>query len=195
MTDDSDTDTADDATAVPPAQPDAFAALSQLLYLIGNTAFFEARLKELRKLERETARARIELVSEQAKHAEAVAKDRAEVVALGEAARKREVAAVTAEEKLAEWKEKIVAFQYSQRGERDSRRYEPLPGGGARDWGEGGRWRDDAPRPLDDPVYDQPRSAAIADETELEHVAPTASTLTRSVPRPRKSMKRVQPNV
>jgi hypothetical protein len=186
-------DTTDEQPAVTPAQPDVFGALMQLLHLIGNASLYEGRLKELRKLERETARARIELVSEQAKHAEATAKERADLAALGEAARKREVAAVTAENKLAETKERIADFHRAQQRGEDARRFETLPGGGARDWGPNGMYREDAPRPLDDPVYDQPRSAS-ADETELEHVAPSASTLTRSVPKPRKSMRRVSPN-
>jgi hypothetical protein len=185
-----DTDTPDDATAVPPAQPDAFAALSQLLYLIGNTALFETRLKELRKLERETARARIELVSEQAKHAEAVAKDRAELAAEREELARSYTVVRAAEASLAEWKEKIIAFQYSQRGERDSIRYEPLPGGGLRDWGEGGRWRDDAPRPHDDPHYDAARPSDASAETETVPVPGEGHTLTRSIPRPRKTMRR-----
>jgi hypothetical protein len=191
---DHDTDTTDEQPAVPPAQPDVFGALMQLLHLIGNASLYEGRLKELRKLERETARSRIELVSEQAKHAEAVAKELATIVAARDELVKRQTAAMAAEAKLAEAKERIAEFNRAQRSGEEARRFEQLPGGGVRDWGPNGIYRDDAPRARTDPVYDVPRSAAIADETEIEHVAPSASTLTRSVPKPRKSMRRVSPN-
>jgi hypothetical protein len=187
-------DAPDDVPAMTPAQPDTFDALLSLLHLLGNVQLYEGRLKELRKLERETARARIELVSEQAKHAEAVAKDRAELAALGEAARAREVAAVTAERKLEAAREEIREFNRSESRGRDARRYEPLPSGtGARDWGEGGRWRDDAPRPLDDPHYDAARPSTASDEMVTEKV-PGPGNLHRSVPRPRKTLRRVQPD-
>jgi hypothetical protein len=184
------TEDIDDVPAIPPApQSDVFGALLSLLHLIGNTDFYEGRLKELRKLERETARARIELVAEQAKHAEAVAKDRAEIEAEHSDLAKRQVAAERAEASLAETKERIAEFNRAQRRSEEARRYETLPNGGCRDWGPNGMYRDDAPRERSDPIYDQPRSAS-ADETELEKVGPSSGTLTRSVPRPKRSMRR-----
>jgi hypothetical protein len=101
------------------------------------------------------------------------------------------MAAVKAEAALEDWKQRIAMFQYSQRGVSDTQRYEDLPGGGVRDWGEGGRWREDSARPLD-PVYDA-RPAAPEDEmtTEVEKVPGAGHSLSRSVPRPRnKSMRR-----
>jgi hypothetical protein len=186
-----DTDDIDEQPAVPPTPPfDAFTAVANLLALIADERGCQARICELKAQidAAEKAMRKLEIV--RASHDKAIAKDRAEIAAERSDLVKRQTAAMAAEAKLAEWKEKIVAFQYSQRGERDTRRYEPLPGGGSRDWGPDGMYRDDAPRPLDDPHYDPSPSAAAA-ETETVLVPGEGHSLTRSIPRPRKSMRRV----
>jgi hypothetical protein len=191
---DDDTDTPD-ATAVPPAQPfDAFTVVANLLALIADERGCQARLAELKAQidAAEKAMRKIEHVREA--HDRALARDRAEIAAERSDLAQRQVAAERAEASLAETKERIAEFNRAQRSGEEARRFEQLPGGGVRDWGPNGIYRDDAPRPLDDPHYDSPRPSAASDETELEHVAPSASTLTRSVPRPRKTQRRAQPD-
>jgi hypothetical protein len=87
----------------------------------------------------------------------------------------RQVSAERAEHKLEEAKQEIAAFKRSQ----DARRYKVYPGGLVQDLG-------------DPPWQDEPPPSPPV-EMELERVAPLASTLTRS--KPRKSMRRVQPDV
>jgi hypothetical protein len=195
----------DDTTdqAVPPAQPDMFGALLELLKLVNNAAAVESRITSLRAAQVAAERATEKLERTRARH-EIDMQSRIRVAEEAEkAAAKRQVAATAAESKLESELETIREFHRSEARGRDARRYEPLGGGtGVRDWGEGGRWRDDAPRPRDDPHFDAARPSAASGETELEHVGPASSTLTRSVERPapsveraRRSMRRGRPNV
>jgi hypothetical protein len=186
------TDTPDEQIAAPPAQPfDAFTAVANLLALIADERGCQARLAELKAQidAAEKAMRKIEHVREA--HDRALARDRAEIAAERSDLAKRQVAAERAEASLAETKERIAEFHRAHHRGEEARRFEQLPGGGVRDWGPNGIYRDDAPRPLDDPHYDPPRPSAAADETETVPVAPAASTLTRSVPKRRS---RVSPN-
>jgi hypothetical protein len=171
MSDTTDPATDTETTAVPPAQPDTFAALSQLLYVIGNTALFEGRLKELRAAQSAVEKAQRELSRREIAATAEASRQRDELVALEKAARARQLAADTAERKLEDWKQRIAEFQR----EKDARRYTQLPGGMVQEHA--------------DPVYVRPaREADI--ETVVERVPGygQAHTLTQSVKR--KSMRR-----
>jgi hypothetical protein len=181
-----------DATAVPPAQPDAFSAVMRLVELVLDPREFAGKLAEFKATTQEAEKALKRLENARSSHDRAIARDREEI-----AKERAEVAShwqtVQAEKAgLEEWKVKIAEFRREHPNAGiDSHRYEALPGGGVRDFGPGGRWREDSARPLDDPVYDT-RPSAPADEmmTEVEKVPGSGHTLSRSVPRRNKSMRR-----
>jgi hypothetical protein len=185
-------DTTDTVPAVPPAQPDAFSAVMRLVELVLDPREFAGKLAELKATEDRVAKELRRLELARQSHDRALLKDREEI-----AKERVEIAShwntVQAEKAgLEEWKVKIAEFRRAHPNAGiDTHRYEDLPGGGVRDWGEGGRWRDDSARPLDDPVYDDTRPAAPADEMVTERVpGPPDTTLHRSTPKPRRSMRR-----
>jgi hypothetical protein len=179
-------DTPDTETAVPPAPVEnSFTALLELLKLVNDAKAVEARLSELRKEGRQIARARVELSQEQSRHAEAVRRERAEI--------EQERAALAAREKAVnEGEVQVEAMLAVLRGPASPyARLEMLPSGGAREPD------DEMPSRASDPHFGRHSVTASDDEMVLEKVGSASTTLTRSVPvpRPRKSMKRVQPNV
>jgi hypothetical protein len=196
MTDANTNDTPDTDVPVTPAQFDAFPVVANLLALIADERGCQARLAELKAQIDAAEKAMRKLAHVREGHDRAVSRDRAELAAERAAVRQetdRRMAAVEAAERgLESDKAEIAEVKRFQ----SARRFEPLPGGGARDWGEGGRWRDDAPRLEPDPHYDPPRPSAAAAETETVPVGAAGSTLTRSipVPKPRRSLRKVQPD-
>jgi hypothetical protein len=186
MTDD--TPDTDDATAVPPAQPFTFEVLLPLILqfeearlqfaaMIRNDELYEARLKEFRKSQAAAEKAIRELTrrehafnTEMTKEREAFAQKQAEL-----AERERNVAALAAELAI-----------HGRAFHDPYGRLEKLPGGGSREPD------DEVPRRRDDPHYGRPSADAADDEMEIESAPnrPAGSNLTRSMPRPRKSMRR-----
>jgi hypothetical protein len=182
-------DTPDTETAVPPAQQfDAFATVMALVQLAVNPREMQGRLAELRATEDRVEKELRKLEHVREGHDRAVARDRAEIAAERADLAKRQVAASLAEASLAETKERIARFHRAHHRGEEARRFEQLPGGGVRDWGPGGIWRDE-PRGRD-PHFDQAPSTTAPDETVTERVGGAGSTLTRSVPW-RRSMRRV----
>jgi hypothetical protein len=192
MTDTPD-DTTDtpDATAVPPAQPDVFGALMQLLHLIGNASTFESRLQQLRRAQAEVEKAGRLLARERLAAVAEQTKAREEIDALRKAAETRQAAAEAAEGKLEAVRAEIAAFRRERDFRRDIGRYEEFPGGMQREFVPGQPRGDER----DDPLYARPARPA-EDESELVPVPGygQAHTLTQSLPKPRRSMRRGQPD-
>jgi hypothetical protein len=180
-----------DVPAVPPAPPfDSFAAVMALVQLAVDERAVQNRLAELKATEDRVAKELRKLEHVREGHDRAVARDRAEIAAERSDLAKRQVAAERAEASLAETKERIAEFHRAQQRGEEARRFEQLPGGGVRDWGPGGIWRDDAPRERTDPIYDAARPSAASGETDTVKVPGAGHTLTRSIPKPRRSMRR-----
>jgi multidrug resistance efflux pump len=104
------TDT-DAATAVPPPQFDAFSAVLKLVELVLDPREFQGKLAELKAAEDRAAKELRRLELARQSHDRAIAKDRAEIEEERAALRKREVAAVTAENKLADTVAAIDKFK------------------------------------------------------------------------------------
>lgn len=152
---------------------EGFDAVDRLIALILDPQKAQAHLSELGKLSHAISRARLELGNEASKHSETVRRDRQ---ALDERAKElaaRELA-VRQGEASVEAKLRVL----SQPPSPDSR-LRQFPNGMTAEPDE-----PPAPRHLD-PHFGR------SEETVLERVAPTASTLTRSVPKPRRSMRRL----
>jgi hypothetical protein len=162
-----------DVPAVPPVPEErAFEQLTALTALVVDPEAVKNRLSELRKEVRQIARARIELSQEASRHAEAVRRDRAEIEASRAELAERERAVAQGEASVA------ARLEVLWKPPSPYARLEMLPGGGAR-------------APEEPPSRAGGRqSTAADDETELERVGPSSGTLTRSVPRPRKTMRR-----
>jgi hypothetical protein len=173
----------DEQTAVTPApQFDAFAAVMALVQLAVDPKAVEARLAELKTALAKLERATKELSRREIHFNADMARRQAELAEAAEVARRRQLAAIEAESKLEAAQAEIAEFRRTRDARRDFGRYEPLPGGGVREYVPG--------QPRGD-VFDAPpvRSEPV-EETEIERVPGSAHTLTRSVPKKR-SMRRI----
>jgi hypothetical protein len=158
------------------------------------------------RAEKKAAReARIDVQLAQAEAEKALAAHSAELEECEKSASARELAAIRAEGRLAEWKKRIDEFQANENARRASenarqnaRRYEKYPSGLVRDWGPSGKPDDELPG--DAHFRDIASPGFVASAPEPSHVEPidgSGHTLTRSVPvepRPRRSMRRVSPD-
>jgi len=181
-----------DATAVPPAPRDSFAAAMALIELAINPRELQGRLADLKATEDRVAKELRRLELARQSHERAIAKDRAEIQEERAALARRLVAVEAAERGLEADKARLAAFRQGE----DRRRLEMLPGGtGARDWGPNGMYRDDAPPDRSsDPHFGRQAITPPAETTELERVPGAGHTLSRSIPKPRRTMRRVQPD-
>jgi len=162
--------------AVPPAiAVDNFAVLLELLKLVNDSAATERRISALRAQEKQLDRAKIELVQEQSR--------------LGDAKRELERAREQARKEFDE-RERVVRMGEDMLAARTRpadphARLERLPSGGAHE-------PDEPPAPRSaDPHFGRRSATAADDETETVPVGPKGSTLTRTIPRPRRTMRRV----
>jgi hypothetical protein len=178
MTETHDTDTPDATAVPPPAQPDIFMMVLDLVRLVADPTGCTARIAELQAEQAKTAKALRQLEFARQSHDRAIAKDHAELAQLAATARKCEVAARTREAVLADKLAKIDEFERKER----LSDVELLPGGMARSI-------DRSPR-SPDPHYGRQPAPAAEDETELVPVPGhgQAHTLTQS--KPRRSMRR-----
>jgi hypothetical protein len=141
--------------------------VSELIRLIVSAPDCETRLAALRKEGREVARARLELVTEHARLADerkAFERERAELDKREQALESGEYRIRTEQELLARPSSPYARLRH-------------FPGGMTAE-------------PDDEPLPPLPRPPEAETELVTERVEGTAHTLSRSVPRPRKSMRR-----
>jgi hypothetical protein len=149
--------------------------VSELIRLVVDAPACEARLAALRKEGREVARARLELVTEHARLADERRAFEAEYEAKRAelAEREREVVALAAE---------LAIHQHPYRDPYG--RLERLSDTCTREPD------DELPSRRSDPHFGQQSATVGDDELVTERVEGTAHTLSRSVPKPRRSMRR-----
>jgi hypothetical protein len=182
MTDDVTNDTTEAPAAAEPAAPApeerAFEQLTALIALITDAEAVKSRLAELRKLSRELARARLKFGREESAHTEVVRRDRE---------------ALEVERKELAEREHWLARREAQveaqlRPPNPHARPRHFPGGMTAEPD------DDIPTRASDPHFGRQSVTAADEGMVLEKVGPSTGTLTRSVPRPRKTLRRVQPD-
>jgi len=185
------TEPTDDTDTVPttaPAPPtDAFRDAMLLLAIAVDPKASLERLKELQLEMSRVEKALARLAEAEKRHEDTNAKRIARALAAERAARERVAAAEAAEAQLEGEREKIAAFKRKQNARRDFGRYQEFPGGMVRELVPGQPRGDE--RDVD-PIYGRHATPAAAEEYETERVGPSTGTLTRSVPRPRRSMRR-----
>lgn len=166
------TDQTEIITPVLPAP--TFEAVLALIKLAGGVQSFERRVRELQEATRAAETAKAELAAARAEHDAAIARERAELDARQTELRQREVEAFQRSAALDSRHEYLAGFARDLAAR--SGRYEQLPGGGVRDWGEAGK-PDDVSSPI---TIQQPEPPTLV--TERIPDAPAGVTLTRSAP-------------
>jgi hypothetical protein len=175
---------AEPEAAIPPSLPapfptDAFRDLANLLRCVVDERAVRTRLKELRAAQGAAERGKAELEAARAAHDALIVRERSELEAEREALQKGKVALRAAEGMLAAGEEVLASRQANL--DLRSKRYEPLPGGGVREFAAG--YTGDEASPADE----------VRDEPEDEFVPIRGTTITRDEGAPRRrSMRRIQ---
>jgi hypothetical protein len=165
--------------AAPPPEERAFEQLTALIALITDAEAVKSRLAELGRESRRIARARIELSQEASRHAEAVRRERAEIEAERKSLAEREKALRRGEVSLE------ARLEILSRPPDPNARLRHFPGGMAAEPD------DEPPSRASDPHFGRHSTASDASaETETVPVPGEGHTLTRTIPRPRKTMRR-----
>ena len=155
-----------------------FEQVAVLLALITDPRACEAKFSELRRLMREAARVRLELTAEASQRADDRRAFEAERAALAEREQELRKGEAQVEAKL-----EVLAKPPSPYAG-----LEQLPGGLTREPD------DELPSRRSDPHFSRRSAVASDDEIVTEPAGNDSTTLVRSTPQPRRSMRKAQPN-